>query len=558
MATKFNSEKVLFNKLNHYFKDKVRMSLIFSPFLIIITKEDLFYCINIDNENIPSFIINDDKQVIQDMIAKDLCHKQINDLFIGIDFKCRYYCFARNEYNIYLYYIFDGVMREYISRELITNMCWDQKHSILLTQSGKVYEYEVYKDDLEKSEKYIHFKLKSFNSSSFQNDKIKMISCGKWHSLALTESGLVFSWGDNDWGQLGIDVRHSSEPIIIELNDLKIQKISCGEHHSLLLSCDGHIYAFGGNGWGEVGNGTLEGQRFPIKLELNNKFIDIASHPCSYISMSQSIDGIYYVWGWFKGKSVLKPQLTKYESFEDILRADHIFSNTKKFDKLVEFEDKLVKNGFYSKHFQEINQLGSGSFGSVYKVKGWGEYSAIKRIKFTSVVGNEEIIREYLNYNILRRNCFNNEYLVKHFDAWFEKSVVTKPSRISLFIQMELCDKTLDDLIEKFDRDSHLKTNGMLTPVGYYIASQIFIQIHRDLKPANILVKQDKAKGLCIKIADFGLIAIHKYFGQSHTSDKGTLKYMAPEAEHKEYDTKADIYSLGVIFKELTDCDIDE
>jgi alpha-tubulin suppressor-like RCC1 family protein len=174
----------------------------------------------------------------------------------------------------------------------------------------------------------------------------------------------------NNYGQLGVDVEDSSEPIIIELNDLKIQKISCGAKHSLLLSCDGDIYAFGRNGWGEVGNRTLEIQRFPIKLELNNKFVDIASYTYSAISMSQSIDGIYYVWGMFEDNSVLSPQSTKYQSFEAILKANSIIDNMKTFDKLIEFEDSFVKNGFYSKHFQEIKpSLGSGSFGSVSKVK---------------------------------------------------------------------------------------------------------------------------------------------------------------------------------------------
>jgi alpha-tubulin suppressor-like RCC1 family protein len=98
---------------------------------------------------------------------------------------------------------------------------------------------------------------------------------------------------------------------------LKIKKISCGGLHGLLLSCDGDIYAFGDNECGQVGNGTVKEQRFPIKLKLNNKFIDIASH--EYISMSQSIDGICYVWGWFEGKSVLSPQPTKLESFKAIL-----------------------------------------------------------------------------------------------------------------------------------------------------------------------------------------------------------------------------------------------
>jgi alpha-tubulin suppressor-like RCC1 family protein len=88
-----------------------------------------------------------------------------------------------------------------------------------------------------------------------------------------------------------------------KFDDLKIQKICCGHRHSLLLSCDGDIYALGSNWSRKVGNGTLEEQRFPIKLELNNKFIDIASHSDYRTSMSQSIDGIYYVSGKFEDKN---------------------------------------------------------------------------------------------------------------------------------------------------------------------------------------------------------------------------------------------------------------
>ncbi len=51
-------------------------------------------------------------------------------------------------------------------------------------------------------------------------------------------------------GQLGVAIVTSSEPTIIELNDLKIKKISCGAFHSLLLSCDGDICAFGWNRYG--------------------------------------------------------------------------------------------------------------------------------------------------------------------------------------------------------------------------------------------------------------------------------------------------------------------
>jgi serine/threonine protein kinase len=56
-------------------------------------------------------------------------------------------------------------------------------------------------------------------------------------------------------------------------------------------------------------------------------------------------------------------------------------------------------------------------------------------------------------------------------------------------------------------------------------------------------------------IADFGLIAMYSFAEQSHSVDKGQLEYMAPEIyiDSGVYDTKADIYSLGIILSKLFD-----
>ncbi len=125
----------------------------------------------------------------------------------------------------------------------------------------------------------------------------------------------------------------------------------------------------------------------------------------------------------------------------------------------------------------------------------------------------------------------------------------------------------MEDIIDHFENDSSLKNDEMLTPLGYYIASQLFIEIleavnhlhehkppliHRDLKPGNILLNR-KSKDRFVKIGDFGLATLHEMIGQSHTSDVGTAKYIAPEVDTKEYTTKADIYSLGAILMELFD-----
>ncbi len=178
-------------------------------------------------------------------------------------------------------------------------------------------------------------------------------------------------------------------------------------------------------------------------------------------------------------------------------------------------------------------------------------------------------MREFSNYSVV--HTLDSKYVVEHFRAWFETNEKVKDEKLSLYIEMELCHKTLEDLIDEMQEN--LIVSETLITIGYYIASQLFIEIiecvnylhkhnppliHQDLKPANILLKKDNNSKIILKIADFGLIALHKYAEQTHSIDKGTPKYMAPEVINDEkYNTKADIYSLGVIMLNMFDFDFD-
>lgn len=76
--------------------------------------------------------------------------------------------------------------------------------------------------------------------------------------------------------------------------------------------------------------------------------------------------------------------------------------------------------------------------------------------------------------------------------------------------------------------------------------------IHRDIKPANILIKSHHSssnKEVEIRIGDFGISTTSK------TNESiGTTYYMSPEVlTHKEYDEKADIWSLGICMIEMAE-----
>jgi serine/threonine protein kinase len=71
------------------------------------------------------------------------------------------------------------------------------------------------------------------------------------------------------------------------------------------------------------------------------------------------------------------------------------------------------------------------------------------------------------------------------------------------------------------------------------------------------MLKRDLRSDRFIKIGDFGLIALHNFAEKSHSGDRGQIKFMAPEVDSGIYGTKADIYSLGVILRQLFDLDFD-
>jgi serine/threonine protein kinase len=167
---------------------------------------------------------------------------------------------------------------------------------------------------------------------------------------------------------------------------------------------------------------------------------------------------------------------------------------------------------------------------------------------------------------------------VRYKDVWLENNFVLKDGteimnkNLTLYLQMEFCEINLDDFLIMIEELELEETHG-LPYLKYYISSALFIDIlegvnylhkrkpqiiHRDLRPDNIVLKLEKGDKLVVKIADFGLVTIHNSAEQLHEPDKGHIRYIAPEVGNGgKYDTKADIYSLGMILKDLYDIDPD-
>jgi serine/threonine protein kinase len=163
-------------------------------------------------------------------------------------------------------------------------------------------------------------------------------------------------------------------------------------------------------------------------------------------------------------------------------------------------------------------------------------------------------LREFQNYNYV--NLFESEFCVIQKDSWFKNE--RDSTGLLLYIKMELCDKTLDDVMNETHSEFFKTENKILSPIGYFLTSEIFIEIlngvsclhknniiHRDLNLSNILLKIELNGKISVKMADFGLSVLHEFSQQFHTQDRGTIGFITPEVEnYNTYDTKADIYSL--------------
>ncbi|XP_052029777.1 probable E3 ubiquitin-protein ligase HERC6 isoform X2 [Apodemus sylvaticus] len=101
--------------------------------------------------------------------------------------------------------------------------------------------------------------------------QIELVSCGKEHSVAVCHRGRVFTWGAGSEGQLGIGEfkEISFMPTKIKaLAGIKIIQVSCGHYHSLALSEDGHVFSWGSNSQGQLGLGRNScSQAIPQKVK---------------------------------------------------------------------------------------------------------------------------------------------------------------------------------------------------------------------------------------------------------------------------------------------------
>ena len=92
------------------------------------------------------------------------------------------------------------------------------------------------------------------------------VACGFFYTAVLLADGTVRTFGNGQFGQLGVnDTTQRNTPVTV-LNITSATAVACGTIHTLVLLADGTVRTFGAQGYGQLGVGDTTTRLTPVQV----------------------------------------------------------------------------------------------------------------------------------------------------------------------------------------------------------------------------------------------------------------------------------------------------
>ena len=133
-----------------------------------------------------------------------------------------------------------------------------------------------------------------------RNKKVTSLDM-RWSNVAfVTALGELFTMGGGSFGQLGHgDVEYQALPKLVEgLSCQVCKQVSCGDRHTTVVMACGRVYTFGSNEYGQLGHGDTNDKCHPTLVQTieTTEIIQVQCGVCSTMALSRS--GYVYRWGY--------------------------------------------------------------------------------------------------------------------------------------------------------------------------------------------------------------------------------------------------------------------
>lgn len=157
-----------------------------------------------------------------------------------------------------------------LDAQIIVAVSCGKCHTLALNDKGQIYSWGLGSDGQLGLNNFEECVRVPRNIKSLSDVQIAQVACGFWHSHALSRGGQVFSWGQNQCGQLGLGMsgQSISTPHMIQsLQGIPFAQISAGGAHSFALTLSGAVFGWGRNKFGQLGLNDTNDRHFPTLLK---------------------------------------------------------------------------------------------------------------------------------------------------------------------------------------------------------------------------------------------------------------------------------------------------